>query len=82
MPIVCGIHPVLEALAAGYATVSICSCTEHKQPANYHWPNDLAENVDFGTVNQAIDLAEAMTRSLSGQWVTPAWLRAWGGFFR
>ena len=59
----------LEPLAAGYPTVSICSCTEHKQPANYHWPNDLAENVDFGTVNQAIDLAEAMTRRLSERWV-------------
>jgi hypothetical protein len=62
----------LEPLAAGYPTVSICSCTEHKQPANYHWPNDLAENVDFGTVGQAIDLAEAMTRSLAGEWVGPA----------
>ena len=59
----------LEPLAAGYQTVSICSCTEHKQPANYHWPNDLAENVDFDTVNQAIDLAEAMTRRLSERWV-------------
>lgn len=59
----------LEPLAAGYQTVSICSCTEHKQPANYHWPNDLAENVDFGTVDQAIDLAEAMTRSLASGWL-------------
>ena len=62
----------LEALAAGYPTVSICSCTEHKQPANYHWPNDLAENVDFGTVGKAIDLAETMTRSLVNRWVGPA----------
>jgi Zn-dependent M28 family amino/carboxypeptidase len=61
----------LEPLAAGYPVVSICSCTEHKQPANYHWPNDTAENVDFGTVEQAIDLAEAMTRSLAGDWVGP-----------
>jgi hypothetical protein len=52
----------LEPLAAGYPTVSICSCTEHKQPANYHWPNDLAQNVDFGTVTEAIDLGEEMTR--------------------
>jgi hypothetical protein len=61
----------LEPLAAGYPVVSICSCTEHKQPANYHWPNDLAENVDFSTVDQAIDLAEAMTRSLAEDWVGP-----------
>jgi hypothetical protein len=61
----------LEPLAAGYPVVSICSCTEHKQPANYHWPNDLAENVDF-EVGQAIDLAEAMTRALARDWVGPA----------
>jgi hypothetical protein len=61
----------LEPLAAGYPVVSICSCTEHKQPANYHWPNDTAENVDFDTVEQAIDLAEAMTRSLAEDWVGP-----------
>lgn len=62
----------LEPLAAGYPVVSICSCTEHKQPANYHWPNDLAENVDFNTVGQAIDLAEEMTRRLAQEWVGPA----------
>ncbi len=59
----------LEPVAAGYPAVSICSCTEHKQPANYHWPNDISENVDFGTVNRAIDLAEAMTRRLGERWV-------------
>ena len=58
----------LEALAAGYPVVSICSCTEHKQPANYHWPNDLAENVDFETVVEALDLAEAMVRRLDTDW--------------
>ncbi|MBN8871043.1 MAG: M28 family peptidase [Solirubrobacterales bacterium] len=60
----------LEALAAGYPVVSICSCTEHKQPANYHWPNDIAENVDFDTVESGIRLAEAMTRRLSRDWVS------------
>ena len=52
----------LEPLAAGYPVVSICSCTDDRQPANYHWPNDIAANVDFGTVVEAVDLAEAMTR--------------------
>lgn len=55
----------LEALAAGYATVSICSCTQHKQPANYHWPSDVSDNVDFGTVVDAINLSEAMARRLA-----------------
>ena len=58
----------LEALAAGYPVVSICSCTEHKQPANYHWPNDVTENVDFVTVVEALDLAEAMVRRLDADW--------------
>jgi len=60
----------LEPLAAGYPVVSICSCTEHKQPANYHWPNDVAANVDFGTVDEGIRLAEAMTRKLASGWIS------------
>jgi len=59
----------LEPLAAGYPAVSICSCTENKQPANYHWPNDIAANVDFGTVTEAIDLSEAMVRRLAEDWI-------------
>ncbi|MCB0869140.1 MAG: M28 family peptidase [Solirubrobacterales bacterium] len=59
----------LEALAAGYPVVSICSCTEHKQPANYHWPNDVSGNVDFNTVEDGIRLAEAMTRRLATGWI-------------
>lgn len=54
----------LEPLAAGYPTVSICSCTDDRQPANYHWGNDIAANVDFGTVVEAVDLAETMVRKL------------------
>ncbi|MDQ2700562.1 MAG: M28 family peptidase [Actinomycetota bacterium] len=56
----------LEPLAAGYPTVSICSCTDDRQPANYHWPNDVAANVDFGTVVRSADLAERMARKLGG----------------
>lgn len=59
----------LEPLHAGYPVVSICSCTEHKQPANYHWPHDVSANVDFGTVSEAIRLAETMTRTLARDWV-------------
>jgi hypothetical protein len=52
----------LEALAAGYEGAVIASCDRLKQPSNYHWPNDLAENVDFGTVADGIRLAEATIR--------------------
>ena len=33
-----------------------CGCTDLKQPANYHWPNDLAENVDFDTLADGVRL--------------------------
>lgn len=54
----------LEPLAAGYETASLCGCTDLKNPANYHWPNDLAENVDFGSVADGIRLIEAAIRRL------------------
>lgn len=55
----------LEALAAGYEGAVIASCDALKQPSNYHWPNDLAENVDFGSVADGIRLAEATIRRLA-----------------
>jgi hypothetical protein len=59
----------LESLAAGNETVVICSCTDLKQPANYHWGHDLAENVDFGTVADGISLSEAAIRRLGERWL-------------
>jgi hypothetical protein len=55
----------LEALVAGYETAVIAGCDDLKQPSNYHWPNDLAENVDLGTVANGIRLAEATIRRLA-----------------
>jgi acetylornithine deacetylase/succinyl-diaminopimelate desuccinylase-like protein len=59
----------LESLAAGYETVALCGCTDLKQPANYHWSHDLAENVDFGTVADGIRLSEAAIRRLGQRWL-------------
>lgn len=59
----------LEPLAAGYPTVTLCSVTDLKQPANYHWPTDTAENVDYGTLAAAIRLAEALIRRLDERWL-------------
>jgi hypothetical protein len=59
----------LEPLAAGYETAVIAGCTDLKQPANYHWGNDLAENVDFDTVADGIRLAEAAVRRLGERWL-------------
>jgi len=59
----------LEPLAAGYETASLCGCNELKNPANYHWPNDLAENVDFDTVADGVKLIEAAARRLDERWL-------------
>jgi hypothetical protein len=56
-------------LAAGYECASLCSCTDLKQPANYHWPTDTPENVDYGTLADAIRLTEAVVRRLDGSWL-------------
>jgi peptidase M28-like protein len=59
----------LESLAAGYETAVIAGCTDLKQPANYHWGNDVAANVDFTTVADGIRLAEATVRRLGERWL-------------
>ncbi len=59
----------LEPLAAGYETAVLCSCTDLKQPANYHWWHDLAENVNFDTVADGIRLSEAAIRRLDECWL-------------
>jgi hypothetical protein len=55
----------MEPLAAGYEAAVIAGCDDLKQPSNYHWPNDLTENVDFGTVADGIRLSEAVIRRLA-----------------
>jgi hypothetical protein len=59
----------LEPLAAGYETAVLASCTDLKQPANYHWWHDLAKNVDFATVADGIRLSEAAVRRLDERWL-------------
>ena len=59
----------MESLAAGYPTAALCSCTDLKQPGHYHWPDDVAANVDFGTVADAVRLGEAVARRLDERWL-------------
>lgn len=59
----------LESMAAGYETVALCGCTDLKQPANYHWWHDLAENVEFDTVADAIRLSEEAIRRVGQRWL-------------
>jgi hypothetical protein len=59
----------LESRVAGYETVALCSCTDHKQPGRYHWPNDTAENVNFDTLENAIRLSDTAVRRLGERWL-------------
>ena len=56
-------------LSAGYQCASLASCTDLKQPSSYHWPTDVPENVDFGTLADAVRLTEAVVRRLDDDWV-------------
>ncbi|HYH52875.1 MAG TPA: M28 family peptidase [Solirubrobacterales bacterium] len=59
----------LESRVAGYETVALCSCTDQKQPGRYHWPNDVAANVNFDTLERAITLSDKAVRRLGGHWL-------------
>jgi Zn-dependent M28 family amino/carboxypeptidase len=59
----------LEPAAAGYETAVLAGCTDLKQPANYHWSHDIAANVDFDTVADAVRLSEAAIRRLGERWL-------------
>jgi hypothetical protein len=59
----------LEPRVAGYETVALCSCTDQKQPGRYHWPNDVAANVNFSTLERAIFLSDAAVRRLGERWL-------------
>ena len=59
----------LESLAAGYPTISMCSVTDYKAPANYHWRTDTPDRVDYGTLTDAIRLTEGLVRRLDREWI-------------
>lgn len=59
----------LEPLAANYETAVLCSCNDLKQAANYHWPTDVAANINFDTVERAIDLCTTAVRRLGSRWL-------------
>lgn len=56
-------------LNRGYQCISMASCTDLKQPSNYHWPTDTADRVDYGTLADAIRLCEALIRKLDSEWL-------------
>jgi hypothetical protein len=59
----------LESRAAGYETAVLASCDDLKQASNYHWPTDVAGNLDLGTMADGIRLAEAAIRRVGERWL-------------
>jgi acetylornithine deacetylase/succinyl-diaminopimelate desuccinylase-like protein len=46
----------LIALQAGYATCTLGGVDETKFPANYHWPSDIPDNLDWDSVDRAVEV--------------------------
>jgi Peptidase family M28 len=59
----------LESLAAGYETAVLCTCDDLKQASNYHWPTDIAANINYATLEKAIDLSQEAVRRLEQTWL-------------
>jgi hypothetical protein len=59
----------LIALKAGYTCACLGSVTDYKAPANYHWPSDIADNVNYDTFGDAVRLCEGIVRRLDERWV-------------
>jgi Peptidase family M28 len=53
----------LVALRRGYAAATLASIDATKFPANYHWPSDIPENLDWGTIEQAFAVTERFVRA-------------------
>jgi acetylornithine deacetylase/succinyl-diaminopimelate desuccinylase-like protein len=52
----------LIALRAGYPTCTLGAVDETKFPANYHWPTDTPDNLDWESVEGAAAVCEAYVR--------------------
>jgi acetylornithine deacetylase/succinyl-diaminopimelate desuccinylase-like protein len=49
----------LIALRAGYPTCTLGGVDETKFPANYHWPSDVPDNLDWSSVEGAVEICLA-----------------------
>ena len=52
----------LIALRAGYPTCTLGGVDESKFPANYHWPSDTPDNLDWDSVDGALAVCEEFVR--------------------
>jgi hypothetical protein len=49
----------LIALRAGYPTCTLGGVDETKFPSNYHWPSDTPDNLDWSSIEAAVDVCLA-----------------------
>jgi hypothetical protein len=54
----------LIALRRRYPTAMIGSVDKYKSPTNYHWPTDVPDRVDYGSVADAARLCQEVARRL------------------
>ncbi len=52
----------LIATRNGYAAATLASIDATKFPANYHWPSDTPENLDWATVERAFAVTDRFLR--------------------
>jgi Peptidase family M28 len=52
----------LIPLRAGYRASLLGGIDETKFPANYHWPSDVPDNLDWSSVEQAVQVCDAYVR--------------------
>lgn len=52
----------LIAMRNGYAAATLASIDATKFPANYHWPSDTPENLDWATMERAFAVADRFLR--------------------
>ena len=50
---------------AGYPTTLLSSVTAWRGLANYHWPSDVPENLDYGTVGDAVEVTYSVAEALA-----------------
>ncbi len=55
----------LIALRAGYPAATLAAIDHTKLPLNYHWPNDVPEQLHWGTVSDALEVCENFLRERS-----------------
>jgi Peptidase family M28 len=55
----------LIALRAGYPTCTLGGVDETKFPANYHWPTDVPDNLDWSSIDDAVEVCLRYVRAVA-----------------